>query len=580
MPKRVFSNKLVTRLTVVLTLALTPLGAITIYSEYEGWQTQRAALEASLVARTKDAVQGQHALLVSAMDAARTVAPDVIDLADDPQSCSEYLAEFTETIGLYAFAGFIESDGQMSCISSGEPQDFSGSEGLARMAENPRPNFSFQPMGSITRQPVVLANYPIVQDGDLRGIMAISVSLATFQMISSPGNPDSGLIDVVLINAKGDTLTTSGQTETTDVLPEDDQIRQFTSEPEGVYISTSRSDTERVYTLAKLVHGQLYALGSWSTEVTRASFTPNLWRIAFPGLMWIASVGAMILSVHYLVIRHLRQINSQLRRFALGNRAEFQRLPDDAPAELQEIDSTFTKMARLIRRDEIERESALQEKTVLLKEIHHRVKNNLQLIASILNLQMRRLQDAQARTILKGVQTRVRALASIHRTLYEETGVSNVDATVFLDRILRENLALVQPNAKALKVSTKLDPVVISPDKVIPVALLFSEALTNALKYVSAPAKGADPSLTITLQEQGNSVELCVRNSCAPRDGAANDIGLGRELMTAFALQIGGELDMGAVNDEHGPGWQIRLQLGDTHSDTEELPRDHKGAAS
>lgn len=561
MPKRVFSNRLVTRLSVVLTLALVPLGAIAIYSEYDGWQRQRAVLEANLISRTSDAVQGQRALLGSAMDAARVLGPNLLDLSDDPIACSDYLAEFIDRTGLYAFAGFISAQGQMDCVSSGDRQDFSGSDGLEQTRKDPRPNFSFQPLGSVTRQPVVLVNFPVVQEGELQGIVSISISLATFQLISTPSDPDTGLISVVLVNAKGHTLTASGRADSAEVLPDEDRIARFLTKREGVFIAPSISESERVYTLVELAPRQLYALGSWSSDVTRASFTPNLWRLAFPVLMWIASVGALILSVHYLVVRHLRHINAQLRRFALGNRAEFQRLPEDAPAELREIDSTFSKMARLIRRDEIEREAALQEKTVLLKEVHHRVKNNLQLIASILNLQMRRLQDAQARAILKGVQTRVRALASIHRTLYEETGVSKVDATVFLESILRENLALAATQSRNLKISTQIDPVIISPDKIIPVALLFSEALTNALKYATAEAGEDAPELSITLRTEGHGIELCLRNSCSAANSAATDSGLGRELMTAFALQIGAELDMGAVVDEKGSGWQIRLRL-------------------
>ncbi|MCC5957440.1 MAG: sensor histidine kinase [Natronohydrobacter sp.] len=585
MPKRVFSNRLVTRLSVVLTLALVPLGAIAIYSEYDGWQSQRAVMAANLISRTSDAVQGQRALLGSAMDAARILGPNLLELFDDPVACSDYLAEFIDQTGLYAFAGFISAQGQMDCVSSGERQDFSGSDGLAQTEQDPRPNFSFQPLGSVTRQPVVLANYPLVQEGELQGIVAISISLATFQLISTPRDPDTGLISVVLVNAQGHTLTTTGLTERTEVMPDTDRIAQFIAQREGIFIAPSLNENERVYTLAELVPRQLYALGSWSSDMTRASLTPNLWRIAFPVLMWIASVGALILSVHYLVVRHLRQINVQLRRFALGNRAEFQRLPDDAPAELREIDSTFSKMARIIRRDEIEREAALQEKTVLLKEVHHRVKNNLQLIASILNLQIRRLQDAQARVILKGVQTRVRALASIHRTLYEETGVSNVDATVFLESILRDNLALAATQSRNLTIRTQFDPVIISPDKIIPVALLFSEALTNALKYATAEPGGDAPNLSVTLRPEGHGIELCLRNSCAPPTAtsttataaaAATDSGLGRELMTAFALQIGAELDMGAVTDAQGTGWQIRLRLTDSTQEADAPAHEHE----
>ncbi|ATX65392.1 sensor histidine kinase [Roseinatronobacter bogoriensis] len=544
----------------MLTLALAPLGSIAIYSEIENWHTQKTAFETGLIARTIETVTGQRALLESAMLSADTLSPLVADRLENTTACSAFLESFIAESGFYSFAGFIDARGQMACISEGEPVDFSQSEGFAAASANPRASFSFQPSGVITGRPVVLINRPVFDGDTFLGFLSISISRRTFDMIATMPDSETSPRVSFLVNHQGQTLTSADKPDAEDFLPQPAIMQEMISARHGVFSSISVAGKERLFSVAELVPGQLFVLGSWNVDESR-SF--NLWRVGFPFLMWLASVAVVMFAVNYMVVRHLRHINTQLRRFALGNREEFQRLPDEAPAELREIDSTFTKMARLIRRDEVEREDALREKTVLLKEVHHRVKNNLQLIASILNLQLRRITDSDARNILHGVQARVRSLASIHRRLYEQDRISNSNATEFFETILRETLTLAQSKQSGLKVETEFEPVILPPDKIIPVALLFAEALTNALKHAKPPRADAPPLLRISFAARDGQAELRVRNSVSDTGNEAVSYGLGQELMTAFALQVHGEFESGAVHDDNGAGWEMRLRLGD-----------------
>ena len=488
----------------------------------------------------------------------------VADRLGNTAACSAFLNDFIAESGFYAFAGFVSADGQMACISEGEPVDFSESETFAEAVANPRASFSFQPSGAITGRPVVLVNRPVIQEDVLLGFLSLSISRRSFDMIATPPGSENAPRISYLVNHRGQTLTSSDKPDSSDFLPDAQMLDDFISKRRGAFTARSVAGDERLFTIAELVPGQLFVLGSWNAEQFSDVRSFNFWRILFPFLMWLASVAVVMFAVHYMVVRHLRQLNTQLRRFALGNRAEFQRLPEEAPTELREIDSTFTKMARLIRRDEDEREDALREKTVLLKEVHHRVKNNLQLIASILNLQLRRLTDPEARAILHGVQSRVRSLASIHRKLYEQDRISHTNATEFFETILRETLALAQSEHTDLQTETQFEPVVLPPDKIIPTALLFAEALTNAIKHAQPPRPDAPPLLTISFFARDGHAELRVRNSLSDAGTEPVSYGLGQELMTAFALQVHGDFESGAVHDDHGHGWEMRLRLGDS----------------
>lgn len=564
MPKQIFSNRLAARLAVILTLAIVPLGSVAVYAEYFSWTTQQDANRSQLIARTVDTTTGQSALLSSAAQAAISLVPSIVERRDDPAACSEFLADFISDANFYAFAGFIQADGMMGCVSEGEAIDFNENGDFTPNTGPRRPYFRFMEAGRVTGMPVVLVNLP-VRDGDtFLGTLTISVANTTLALIATQPDPSADLQFAYLVNDLGDTLTYSDNPDAADRLPDEDELQRLIGEREGVFESVSVNGADRVFTIATLMPGQLYALGSWSPDQVGGLLAPNYGRLILPIAIWLASIGVLMLSIHYLVVRHLKQLNAQLRRFALGNRDDFARLPTDAPTELREIDSTFSKMARLIQRDETELEEALREKTVLLKEVHHRVKNNLQLIASILNLQMRRLKDPEAKLILKGVQSRVRALASIHRALYEETRVSDIDATAFLESILRDTLALVRADRSKLDIATDFESVALPADKIIPLAMLFAEALTNALKYAAPADDGRYPQIKASIHAKDGIVEMRVRNHMSPQEASSRDTGLGRELMTAFALQIGADLEAGQVLGEDGiPAWEIRLRIDD-----------------
>jgi two-component sensor histidine kinase len=563
LPRQLFSNRLAARLAVILTLAIVPLGSVALYAEYFSYITQRDANEAQLVRRTVDATTGQRALLTGAEQAGLSLAPAVAARRDDPAACSAFLADFIQDSPFYAFAGFIPIDGNMLCVSEGDGVDFAADADFVPLTSSTQTTFEFSHQGRVTGMPVVLVGRPVFDGSEYVGTLIISIADTTMAMLATqPTNPDDPKV-VYLVNGTGMTLSTTDREEADSLLPATSNLQALIAEREGVFERPSIAGTDRLFTVATLVPNQLYALGSWEPAQVAALISPPFGRLALPIAMWVASVGVLILAVHYLVVRHLRQLNVQLRRFALGNRDEFDRLPDDAPSELREIDSTFFKMARLIRRDEDELEQALQEKTVLLKEVHHRVKNNLQLIASILNLQMRRVTDPDARTILKGVQARVRALASIHRALYEDTRVSSIDATAFLQSILRDTIAMAGTNRHKVDIDTEFDAVDLPADKIIPMAMLFAEALTNALKY-AIPVPGATmPRIAASIRADDGAVEMRVRNAMSDEQATERDTGLGRELMTAFAMQIGAELDSGPVAGPDGSYWEIRLRIND-----------------
>ena len=127
--------------------------------------------------------------------------------------------------------------------------------------------------------------------------------------------------------------------------------------------------------------------------------------------------------------------------------------------------------------------SALQERETLLKEIHHRVKNNLQVISSLLNLQAGSLKDSNAREAVKEGQARVKSMALIHQKLYSTDDVRGIDAQDYFENLAREIFLAFGVDEEKIEMRVEAAGMKMDIDTVIPLGLIVNELLTNSIKY-------------------------------------------------------------------------------------------------
>ncbi|HMO72817.1 MAG TPA: sensor histidine kinase, partial [Paracoccaceae bacterium] len=221
-----------------------------------------------------------------------------------------------------------------------------------------------------------------------------------------------------------------------------------------------------------------------------------------------------------------------------------------APAELRDAGEAFETMVDSVLHDEAEIADALHQKEVLLREVHHRVKNNLQLIASIMNLQMRKALSPEAKIMVKGLHDRVLSLATVHRELYQTSGLADVRADELLGKIVALVMRMGATPGGAPVVETRLEGLRLTPDQAVPLSLILTEALTNVLKHARPSAEGP-ARLRVRLERSGEGrARLSIANSIPEETTertlppAIDSTGLGSQLLSAFAMQIGGQLDI------------------------------------
>ncbi len=143
-----------------------------------------------------------------------------------------------------------------------------------------------------------------------------------------------------------------------------------------------------------------------------------------------------------------------------------------------------------VLRDETERkrtqdliESSLQQKELLLREIHHRVKNNLNVITSLLSLQASQLEDPKLQAVLDELQDRVRAIATLHETLYGSRDLANIEFGAYMQQLLGQLFGFHAVDHERIHIRTEADDVVLSIEQALPLGLVVNELVSNSLKH-------------------------------------------------------------------------------------------------
>jgi PAS domain S-box-containing protein len=194
--------------------------------------------------------------------------------------------------------------------------------------------------------------------------------------------------------------------------------------------------------------------------------------------------------------------------------------------------------------------AALREKDLLLGEIHHRVKNNLQIVYSLLDLQSGRISDPAALDMLRDSQNRIRSMALIHQTLYESKDFAEVDLGRFLTTLVPMLIASYEIDANSITLSIDAEQVLLPIGSAIPCGLVVNELVSNALKHAFRSGNGGEINVGLRRAARG-AVTLSVSDTGigVPEHVNIADTGtLGLQLVSLLADQLGGTATMQRSN--------------------------------
>ncbi len=194
--------------------------------------------------------------------------------------------------------------------------------------------------------------------------------------------------------------------------------------------------------------------------------------------------------------------------------------------------------------------AALQEKEAMLAEIHHRVKNNLQIVSSLLNFQADYAQDEQTLEIIRDTQRRVKSMALIHEQLYRAPDLAQIDFTKYVQDLVSGLFAAYRTNAGYIALRLDIGTVYLPIKKAIPCGLLINELVSNALKYAFPPDRDRSPELVDEIRvafhpgEEGEYTLTVSDNGVGlpPDFTFPNEHTLGMRLIDIFTQQLEGAI--------------------------------------
>ena len=208
------------------------------------------------------------------------------------------------------------------------------------------------------------------------------------------------------------------------------------------------------------------------------------------------------------------------------------------------------------RQHEAEMAASLHEKEVLLKEIHHRVKNNLQIICSLLNLQADGLDDARARAAFDESRNRVRSMALIHEQLYQSPDLAHIDLGEYLETLAASIQRSATQSGGRIRFALRCETVALDIDRAVPCGLIVNELVTNALKYAFPDERSG--TVTLELGARDGEIILSVRDDgigMKPGFSWQESDSIGLQLVSALAEQLEGTVSLDT--DSGGTIWTI-----------------------
>lgn len=568
--RRSFGSGVSFRFAGVLALALLPIGFVSIL-QTDTLQTEISArADAALLGATLRAAEGETNVIRHAQGLVGGLAAIMPTVLDNNEVCVQLMKDMLKVEPAVAVVAFVPVDNQTTCASTGLEYDFSADPNT-QLAHAQRAPFLFvNPAGPVSGVSILGVSRPVFDATDTyRGFVGLSLPHKALRELQVEpvltGRAQATPVIFWTFDKTGTLLTASIELDRAAALmPSDASLIDFVDGSSRVFEATAQNGVRQTYTVVPIIAGDLYLMSSWKPGTSMAAEGTGMSSYLPTVLMWLAGLVSAAFAAERFVTRHLRTLNSAIVKFAKGDRRLQHIDTAGAPVEIEELATAFVAMTDSITRSEADLEDSVHQKEVLLREVHHRVKNNLQLISSIMNIQIRNAKSGEAKELVKNLQERIMSLATVHRGLYQTSGLADVKARELIPDIVRQIMSLSSGSDRPFETKLEIDDLRLVPDQAVPLSLLLAEAITNAIKHAGA-TRGKPGQLLVRLKRSGGSdAVLEIINSrntdlTASPDAINVNTGLGTQLIVAFVQQLGGPHETELTETSHALRVTFRL---------------------
>lgn len=329
--------------------------------------------------------------------------------------------------------------------------------------------------------------------------------------------------------------------------------------PDQAVEASDENGTAWMYTLHKLYSSDLFVVYAEPRAQLMATAVSQIRAsLLLPVISILLASIAIWVGTNRLALIWLRELRSVSGRFAQGDFTGDRRRFEQAPEEIAAFSADLHSMADVINRRNTDLTQALEAKSLLTREVHHRVKNNLQIINSLLTLQSGRVREGAAKEVLAQTRARISALALIHRLLYEQDN-GYERGEVSIDNLMAELCSQLRGASRSMpqvELNCNASNFPVPIDYAVPLTLFVVEAVTNAFRH----AFPTETRGTVILQFHLNGGEAILDISDNGQGYVVSDEAgqMGTELMRGFATQVDGKL---SIASNPGAGTQVVLRF-------------------
>ena len=534
------------RLGVALALALAPVLLLGAGQSFLAYQREAADRQAVLESAANRSAAKARARIEAAGILLETLGPGVIGM-----DCSSRLTEVRQRLGGYANLIRFDRIGRVACAAGDVPADPErrDRDWFRALAGGRAQIVTVTPGASYAAEPALFA---AVRTADPRGgfsVLAAVIPLSSLRPeLSDRSLPRQS--QVAVVDRRGEILSV------TDPAAFPDDVAGWVDRAAGrgsvLVYANDDGGVRRAYSVAPLVDDDVFViLSAPSRGLFATAWLDPMSGIVFPLIGFAVALLAVFFAAERGVGRWIVYLQRVAAIYARGRFTVRPLRVERAPPEIRELAETLDHMAATIVARDASLHDSLAQKDALMREIHHRVKNNLQVISSLLSMQERALTDQVARQAMSDTRQRISALALIYRAVYQGADIKHVDLRPFLEELTGQLLAGDMSAHGSVRTEVRADRLVIDPDKLAPLALFAVEAVTNAQKHALTQSGG---KLTVEFTVRGPEAELIITDDGGGRNAPPDpeDIkGVGRTLMNAFARQLRGRCTL-ERNDQGG----------------------------
>ena len=545
------------QVAILITVAMLPVGVFAVaqgfgsYGEIKRLRQEAAVSAARAAGREERSAIREGFGALRALDALLKAEGD----ARDPERCAGLLGAAVRSDAAYVFAGVTDRDGMIRCGYPMErPVDVSDDPAVDAFFAAPRRIVTAKPSGAVSGQRVLLLTQPLRRDGDVAAALTLSLSSRYLSWKAGADElPPRSRFAIVTRDGRGvaESLTNASEDALPfGWLPPAEALAPQLGPEEALLEMEAANGEAGTYAVVPLYRSDVFAITGWPAGAVPVGLD---WRqlisVLLPVLMWALAVAVAYFAVDQLALRHIVYLDRLVSAYGRSHRRLRAAGTREAPAEIAALGESFDRMASTVESREAALLETVREKDTLLREVYHRVKNNLQLIVSLLNLQIRKAENPRERAGLERLQERVQGLASVHQRIYDSDSM----AEIRVDMLIADIAARLREGRSGARQSVELDldlqPVTVSTDRAVPLALFATETIVNTFKHALGGPEGG--RLRVELRRHDADLTLCIENTLAPgaSDAPEEGRGVGSQLIEGFARQLRGRVEV-----ERGPG--------------------------